>query len=129
MSYRALRDWFAGDVLRLAPDALDMPVVLRVEDEEGEHHVGGLYDVGVEDDHCDVDALVLDAALDVFEVDDATPVAIDDVAFSLNPIRVALCASRTGTRRSSSSCAPWSRAVRPWRPTRSSRTPRRPRSA
>lgn len=43
---------------------LDMPVVLRVEDDDG-HHAGGLYDVEVDAGCGDEDALILDGAQDV----------------------------------------------------------------
>jgi hypothetical protein len=64
LTYRELLFALEQNAKQLEDGALDMSVVLRVEDEDGEHHVGSLYDVGVDAGCTDEDALVLDAAED-----------------------------------------------------------------
>lgn len=63
MTYRELLLRLEADAKAREDGELDMAVVLRVEDRDGEHHAGNLYDVGVDAGCADDDALVLDAAL------------------------------------------------------------------
>ena len=67
MTYRPLLAWLMKDASGRDGAELDMAVVVRVEGEDGEFHVGGLYDVEVDPGHDDQDALLLDGACDVVD--------------------------------------------------------------
>lgn len=61
MTFRQLKLWLDREAEKREDAELDMVVVLRVEDDDGELYTGGLYDVEIDAGCTDDDALVLDA--------------------------------------------------------------------
>lgn len=67
MTWRQLMWRLRREANKCSASVFDMTVCIRVEDEDGEHHVGGLYDIGVDAGCGDVEMLILDAAPDAID--------------------------------------------------------------
>lgn len=70
MTYRQLLLWLEQEAKQRGDGELDMAVMLRVEDNDGELHVGDLYSVEVDAGCAEENALLLDAAQDVENLQD-----------------------------------------------------------
>jgi hypothetical protein len=62
MTYRDLLLWLERRAAQLEDGELDMEVIVRVQNDDGETMVGGLFTVAVDPGCTEIDALVLDGS-------------------------------------------------------------------
>ena len=62
MTFRDLLLWLERKATQLEEGELDMEVLVRVQDDDGETMVGGLFAVDVDPGCTEIDALVLDGS-------------------------------------------------------------------